>query len=48
MPARVSSSSTTALISAVDAVVPLSLCSRISVRLAMIRARVVLPTPEGP
>ena len=36
------------LISAVDADVPLSLCRRIFADSAMIRAIVVLPTPDGP
>ena len=45
---RVSSSATSARISAVEALVPLSRRKARSVRLAIMDATVVLPTPGGP
>ncbi len=39
---------TASLISAVEAVVPLSFTRSMSVFLAMMEATVVFPTPEGP
>ena len=46
--AKVSSSPTMAFISAVEADVPLSLWNFLPLDFAIIEARVVLPTPEGP
>ena len=45
---KVPISASTDLISLVEAVVPLSLCSCIPLPAAMMLATVVLPTPEGP
>ena len=41
-------SASTDLMSLVEAVVPLSLCSCIPLPAAMMLATVVLPTPDGP
>ena len=48
MPLSVSVSATICFISAIEALVPLSLCIVILALFAIILATVVLPTPDGP